>query len=276
MMQTHTPFPWRLLLFYIRRTLPLWAVTAIMIFLVQIAVCGIVHDNENVKTMLAMVKILPGFIKRALGGEALQLGNVTGLVAMGYQHPMVLTLYMLFAVAIPTGLLAGQVQQGTMELILTRPATKIQVYLCAAVVTILGMIGLVLTMFLGTAIGTTAYTFDPPVDLRPFRMAAVLACLAACSVSGLALLSAASFRRRNTAVGVTAAFLMVNYAMTVISPWWPWLQPAVPYNLFYYVDLTPAFLGWPWPVHDITVLGSIFALSAVAGAIIWHRRDLPL
>jgi hypothetical protein len=183
---------------------------------------------------------------------------------------------MLFAVAVPTGLLTGQVQQGTMELILTRPATKTQVYLCAAIVTVLGMIGLVLAMFLGTTIGATAYTFDPPVNLEPFRRAAVLACLAACTVSGLALLSAASFRRRGTAVGVIGAFLVVNYAMDVISPWWPWLQPAIPYSLFYYIDLTSAFMGWPWPVHDITVLGSIFAGSAVAGAIIWHRRDLPL
>jgi ABC-2 type transport system permease protein len=276
MILMQTPFPWRLLLFYLRRILPLWAMTAIMIFLVQIAICGIVHDNENVRALLGMLKILPGFIKRALGGEALQLGNVTGLVAMGYQHPLVLTLYMVFAVAVPTGLLAGQVQQGTMELILTRPATKTQVYLCAAVVTVLGMIGLVMAMFLGTAIGATAYTFDPPVNLQPFRRAAVLACLAVCTVSGLALLSAASFRRRGTAVGVTGGFLVVNYAMAVISPWWPWLQPAIPYNLFYYIDLTPAYLGLPWPIHDITVLGSIFAISAGAGAIIWHRRDLPL
>jgi ABC-2 type transport system permease protein len=276
MSATRTPFPWRLLVFWVCRTLPLWAVTAVVIFLVQIAICGIVHDNENVRALLSLLKILPGFIKTALGGEALQLGNVTGLVAMGYQHPMVLTLYMVFAVAVPTGLLAGQVQQGTMELILTRPATKLQVYVSAAIVTWLGMIGLVAAMFLGTATGAKVYTFDQPVPMDRFFRAAILACWAASTVGAIALLAAASFRRRGAAVGVTAGILVVNYLMAVISPWWPWMQPAIPFNLFYYIDLTPAFLGRPWPVHDMAVLGCILMVSAVAGAVIWHRRDLPL
>ena len=276
MIATRPPLPWALLAFWLRRTLPLWGVTALMIFLVQIAVSGIVHDNENVKAFLSMLKFLPGVIKTALGGEALQLGNVTGLIAMGYQHPLVLTLYMLFAVAVPSGLLAGQVQQGTMELILSRPTTKTQVYVCAAVVTVLGMAGLVAVMFLGTAAGTRVYTFDEHVALDPFLRAAVVAGLAASTVGAITLLAAASFRRRGTAVGVTAGFLVVNYAVAVIAPWWPWMEPVTPFSLFYYIDLTPAFLGRAWPVSDMAVLGSVLLVSAVAGGVIWHRRDLPL
>jgi len=273
---TRPPLPWALLAFWLRRTLPLWGATALMIFLVQIAVCGIVHDNEHVKAFLSMLKFLPGIVKTALGGEALQLGNVTGLLAMGYQHPLVLTLYMLFAVAVPTGLLAGQVQQGTMELILSRPTTKTQVYVCAAVVTVLGMAGLVAVMFLGTAAGTRAYTFDEHVALDPFLRAAVVAGLAASTVGAITLLAAASFRRRGTAVGVTAGFLVVNYAVAVIAPWWPWLEPVTPFSLFYYIDLTAAFLGRAGPVSDMAVLGSVLVVSAVAGGVIWQRRDLPL
>ena len=269
-------FPWVLLAFWLRRTLPLWGLTALMIFLVQIAICGIVHDNENVKAFLSLLKLLPGVIKSALGGEVLQLGNVTGLVAMGYQHPLVLTLFMLFAVAVPTGLLTGQVQQGTMELILSRPTTKTQVYVCAGVVTLLGMAGLAWVMFLGTAAGARLYTFDETVTLDPFFRAAVLAGLAAGTVGAVALMAAAAFPRRGTAVGVTGAFLVVNYAVSVFAPWWPWMQPATPFTLFYYIDLTTVFLGLTWPLGDMAVLGTILLVSAVAGGIIWQRRDLPL
>jgi ABC-2 type transport system permease protein len=276
MTHTRSPFPWRLLAFWLYRTLPLWALTALMIFLVQIAICGIVHDNENVKAFLSLLRLLPGIITTALGGEALQLGNVTGLVAMGYMHPMVLTLYMLFAVAVPTGFLAGQVQQGTMELILSRPTTKTQVYMCAGAVTLLGMVGLAGVMFLGTATGTRLYTFDQPVSLQPFLRAAQMASLAAGTVGAIALLAGAAFHRRGTAVGVTGGFLVVNYAVAVIAPWWPWMQPVTRFSLFYYIDLTPAFLGRPWPVSDLAVLGSVLIVSAVVGGIIWQRRDLPL
>ena len=269
-------FPWVLLGFWLRRTLLLWVLTALMIFLVQIAICGIVHDNENVKAFLSFLKFLPGIIKTALGGEALQLGNVTGLVAMGYQHPLVLTLFMLFAVAVPTGLLTGQVQQGTMELILSRPTTKTQVYVCAGIVTLLGMAGLAGAMFLGTATGIRLYTFDQPVSLDPFFRAAILAALAACAVGAVAMMAAAAFDRRGTAVGVTGAFLVVNYAVSMIAPWWPWMEPATPFTLFYYIDLVSIFLGRAWPLGDMAVLGTVLLVSAVAGGIIWHRRDLLL
>ena len=276
MTHTRPRFPWRLLAFWLWRTLPLWGLTGLMIFLVQIAICGIVHDNENVKTFLSFLKLLPGVVTTALGGDALRLGNVTGLVAIGYQHPLVLTLFMLFAVAVPTGLLAGQVQQGTMELILSRPTTKTQVYVCAGVVTLVGMVGLACVMFLGTVAGSRLYTFDQPLSLRPFLRATQMAGLAAATVGAIALLAGAAFRRRGTAVGVTGAFLVVNYAVAVIAPWWPWMWPICRYSLFYYIDLTPAFLGRPWPVSDLAVLGTVLMASAVAGGIVWQRRDLPL
>ncbi|MBP8305140.1 MAG: hypothetical protein KBE04_13555 [Phycisphaerae bacterium] len=271
-----TRFPWALLAFWLRRALFLWVLIGLMIFLIQIALCGIVHDNEGVRTLLSLLRFLPGIVRTALGGEALQLGNVTGLVSMGYQHPLVLTLYMLFAVAVPTGLLVGQAQQGTMELILSRPATKTQVYACAGVVTLLGMVGLAGVMWLGTAAGIRLYTFDQPVALQPFSRAAHMAALAAAAVGGIGLLAGASFSRRATAVGVTAAFLAVHYAVAVIAPFWPWMWPVCRFSLFYYINLTPAFLGRPWPVSDLVVLGSVLAGSVVAGGVVWWRRDLPL
>ena len=110
-------FPLPLLRFWTLRILPIWVLIALVIFLFQIAICGIVHDNDSVKTFVQFLDKLPSFIKTALGGEALKVGNVSGLIAIGYNHPLVLTLYMLFAVGVPTGLLAGEVQKGTMELI---------------------------------------------------------------------------------------------------------------------------------------------------------------
>ena len=70
---------------------------------------------------------------------------------------MVLFLYMLFAVGVPTTLLTGEVQKGTMELILSRSATKTQVYFCASLLTLAGMFALVLMMFLGTVAATHLY-----------------------------------------------------------------------------------------------------------------------
>jgi hypothetical protein len=269
-----TSFPLPLLRFWTLRILPAWGFIALIIFLFQIAICGIVHDSESVKTFLQFIDVLPSFIKAILGGEALQIGNVSGLIAIGYQHPMVLTLYMLFAVGVPTALLAGGVQNGTMELILSRQATKTHVYVCAGLITVTGMFALVMVMFTGTVAATNIYDFGQPIPLYSFFKIAIIGGMLASAVGGVSLLSAACFRR-GTAIGLTVAYLAVNYFISIIADWWPrmkWLSPA---TIFHYVHGPEIFNG-AWPVGDFCVLVSLLVVSSLLGGVIWYRRDLPL
>jgi len=271
----HVRFPLPLLRYWALRTLPIWALIAAIIFLFQIAICGIVHDNESVKTFLQFVDMLPSFIKAMLGGNALQLGNIVGLIAIGYNHPLVLTLYMLFAVGIPTGLLAGEVQRGTMELILSRSATKTQVYICAGLITVVGMYLLVLVMFMGTVVATNIYHFDQEVPLYYFFKIAIVGGMLASAVGGVALCAAGCFSR-GTAVSVTVAYLVVNYFISIIADWWPrmkWMEPA---TIFHYVHGPEIFTESSWPLGDMGVLLSLLIVSTLVGGIVWSRRDLPL
>jgi ABC-2 type transport system permease protein len=272
--RSRPPFPRTLLWFWFVRVLPIWGGIALMIFLMQIAVCGIVHDNENVQTLLQFLDLLPSVIKSALGGQSLRVGNTAALIAIGYNHPFVLFLYMLFAVGIPTMLLTGEVQKGTMELILSRPATKNQVYLCAAALTVVGMFALVMVMFLGTVVAVNVYHFGEPIPLDLFFRIAIVGGLLASACGGVALLSAASFGRLYGAIGASVAFLVANYFVSIIADWWPRMRFLRPATLFHY--LGDSRISYEWPLSDMCVLTSVLVLSAIAGGVIWHRRDLPL
>ena len=269
-------FPYPLLRFSFVRILPMWVGIAVVIFLMQIAVCGIVHDDENVRTLLKFLDLMPGFIKSALGGEGLQVDNIAGLIAIGYNHPLVLTLYMLFAVAVPASLLAGEVQRGTMELVLSRHITKLQVYGCAGLLVLVGMFALVIVMFLGTVAGTTINDFGEPIPLYPFFQTAINGGLLASTAGAIALLCAASFPRRGTAVGVAVAYLVANYFIAVTSQWWSFLRSLKPITLFHYANGYKIFVEHAWPVSDMCVLAVILVAAAVSGAVIWQRRDFPL
>ena len=86
------PFPWPVLRFWTLRILLAWCLIAFWIFLFQIIVCGIVHDNEKVKAFIQYIEMLPSFIKTFIGGEAVQIGNIAGLIGIGYQEPFILLL----------------------------------------------------------------------------------------------------------------------------------------------------------------------------------------
>jgi ABC-2 type transport system permease protein len=271
---SHVPFfPLPLLWFWFRRILPVWFGIALLIFLVQIAVAGVVHDNDKVKAMLYLIDLFPA-IKTALGGEALRMGNVPGLLAIGYNHPFVLFLFMLFAVGTPTGLLAGEVQKGTMELILSRCVTKTHVYICAGILTVAGMFALVMAMFFGTVAATHLYDFPQPVPLNMFFRIAINGGLLASTFGAFALLCAATFARLYAAIAASVAFLAANYFISLFAMWWPRLAPLKKCTLFYFVEGSKFWQGWP--IHNMVVLTAVMLAASVAGWIVWRRRDLPL
>jgi hypothetical protein len=276
MTKTHVSFPFVLLRFWFWRILWLWFLTGFFIFIMQLIICGIARDNEMVGLIINMLERMPGFVKKAVGGGMLEVGNIMSFIAIGYRHPLVLILYMVFAVAVPTGLLTGNVQNGTMELILSRSATKNHVYMCACILTLAGMLALVIFMFAGTAAGVSIYNFGPKVPLWSFFRASIVAGLSSAASAGVALLAAVLFSNRGRAVGVAAGFFIINYFVALVSGWWPRAAFLAPATLFHYADLSAALFGKTWPIYDMCVLFSVLIIAVAAGGIIWNRRDLPL
>lgn len=271
-MRDRPPFPFAVLRIWLTSILPLWAMCALLIFLVQIAICGIVHDNESVKMFLSLIDMFPAVVKATLGGRSLRVGNTPALIAIGYQHPSVLFLYMFFAVSVPAILLTNEVQKGTMELILSRYVTKTQIYLSVCILTIVGMWGLISVMLLGTVVGTSIYDFGEPIPLDLFVRLAVNGGLLASAVAAIALLCTSYFRRLYTAVGVPVVLLVTNYLASLISELWPRMEFLQPATLFYYVGSRT--ISYEWPLGNMAVLASILVIAAVAGGIVWQRRDL--
>lgn len=267
-------FPWTLLWFWFLRLLPAWLGIAAIVFLMQIAVAAIVHDNANIRVFLAMLKHLPPIIRTAIGGDMVESGSVTALLTVGYQHPLVMFLYMVYAVGVPAGLLTGEVQRGTMELILSRSITKMQVYVCATVLTLVGLFALSCVMFAGTAVSLSVFQFSEPIDKTLLLRLAVMGGLLAATFGGFALACAASFARFYSAIGVGVAFLTLNYFIAIVAEWWLRIHFMHKATLFYLVYYSP--LWFRWPFKNMAWLAAILIGFVVFGGIVWRRRDLPL
>ena len=100
--------------------------------------------------------------------------------------------------------------------------------------------------------------------------------LLASAVAAISLLAAATFRRRSAAVGVAVTYLVVSYFAASVAEWWPAMRPLGPMTPFWYVDSAWILREGAWPLGDMSVLIAAIVIAAVAGGIIWDRRDLPL
>ncbi len=274
--QSRVSFPFVLLRFWFWRILWLWLLIGFWIFIMQLIHCSIARNNEMVRLALSWIELMPGFAKVALGGGVLESSNVTGFIAMSYQHPMVQTVYMVFVISVPTRLLAGHVQDGTMELILSRSVTKNQVYVCACILTLIGTWLLVAVMLIGTVTGINICNFEQEFSLWPFFRGSVFCGLLLAAAAGVALLAAALFGNRGKAVGLALAFFIVNYFINIIAEWWPRAKFLGPISLFHYANQSKILFDSAWPINDTCVISSVLVITVIVGGIIWNRRDLPL
>jgi len=82
-----------------------------------------------------------------------ELITYSGRISQFYNEPIVLICVLLWAIARGSDIVSGQLNQGTMEMILAQPVSRMQVYWSHALVTIAGCVLLPLVAFCGSSIG---------------------------------------------------------------------------------------------------------------------------
>src|SRR5260370_37986816 len=67
----------------------------------------------------------PGKIVRTLvGGDQLDFDSVMDMLSIGYVHPLMQTIFCIWAVGRAAGAVAGETDRGTMELLLAQPVPR--------------------------------------------------------------------------------------------------------------------------------------------------------
>src|SRR5262249_6618096 len=67
----------------------------------------------------------PGqIIRTIIGGEAIALDRARDLMSIGYVHPLMQTIFCVWAVGRAAGAIAGELDRGTMELLLSQPLAR--------------------------------------------------------------------------------------------------------------------------------------------------------
>jgi ABC-2 type transport system permease protein len=78
-----------------------------------------------------------------------QLLSYTGRIAITFDEPIVVFTIAIFAIARGSDCISGELGRGTMEMLLAQPVTRLQVLLNQALVTVSGLAGLSLAVWLG-------------------------------------------------------------------------------------------------------------------------------
>lgn len=268
------PWPWSLALNWVGRYLGVWFLLAAVIFIVQTVLAAVLHERNEIAGFMRMLDRMPKIFKAFIGGDDLMPTNVLSIVAIGYQHPLILTSLMINAVIVPSGLLTAESESGTMELLLARPITRMRIFILTAVLSLVSQVALVGVVLLGTAIWTRYFDYGEEIPLEGFvHVTAHLAALGA-AVVGLSLATSVWLNERAQAIGIVVAYLVGSYLMDFSAVWLPSLKNLHPYTLFYYCRPNPILAAGEINRAQVATLLGVAAVSMALAAWRWRRRDL--
>src|SRR5262249_38545755 len=117
-------------------------------------------------------------IQKLIGASGLDITRPSNLLSSGYLHPLVQTILCVWAIGRAAGAIAGEVDKGTMELLLAQPIRRSRIILSHGLVDLITIPILCLSMWAGTWLGTWVMGFltdpNPLLQANPWRYAASL------------------------------------------------------------------------------------------------------
>jgi len=252
----------------------------------------------------------PGkMIQTFFGGENLKFFDPQETLSIAPMHPLVQAILCIWAVGRAAGAIAGEIDRGTMELLLAQPVARRKVILAHFLVDMTVIPILCLAFLAGIQVGTAivgTFTVDPgvyevlkipppnplpsytvkPEGVRPgmCNSAALLF-----AISGYTMWLSAAGRSRNRVLGLAILITLVQFLVNVIGQLWDGLAFLRPFSVFYYyepqtinlrgvwtVDPGLAWLGRPLvTVNVIVVLVAVGAVGYAMALRTFVRRDIP-
>jgi ABC-2 type transport system permease protein len=199
--------------------------------------------------------------------------TLPGVLTLGLQHPLAIAFIGIFAIGSTTGAIAGERQRGTLEVILARPLARRTVYVSMAIAAII-MISLVLAaLLLGQVIGVALERLGGELDLAQMPLVFINGLLLWSAFAAFGLAASVSFDRLAPALGLTLAYVLVNYFLEILGSLWRDVAWSQSYSLFHYFNPGRTLTGHADPL-DYLLLAAATIVPVAYALIVFPRRDL--
>jgi ABC-2 type transport system permease protein len=234
-------------------------------------------------------------LRTLLGGDLIDLANPVNTLAISFVHPFVQTVFGIWAITRAASAIAGEIDRGTMELLLAQPITRRQIVLTHVLVDLVAIPCLGLSLLLGLWLGTLAVGLqeDHTFPWLQFAGAALNGMALMFAISGYTLALSAMGRFRWRVMSVALGISLVQFLVNLFGQLWSVLTPLRPLTVFYYYQPQPIIvtnnwriaIGQEWPLfstHDtvltVWVVPVLLAVGLAGYALalrLFTCRDLP-
>jgi beta-exotoxin I transport system permease protein len=201
------------------------------------------------------------------------LFTLPGSLTLGLEHPLTLAMLGIFAVGATTGAVAGERQRGTLEVLLARPISRRTVYVTVAIALLVVIAVVLAAILVGMAIGAATQGLLDQIDFGQLPLVFANGLLLWGAFAAFGLAASVSFDRVGPALGLTMAYVLVNYFLEILGSLLTDLAWSQKYSLFHHFQPGRILTGkTDW--FDFVILGIALIVPVVYALVVFPRRDL--
>jgi ABC-2 type transport system permease protein len=227
----------------------------------------------------------PGKVTRTLiGGEGVQLDRAMDMLSIGYVHPLMQVIFCIWAIGRASGAIAGEIDKGTMELLLAQPLSRSRLMLAHLLVDVITIPLLCVALWGGNWLGAWAvgeikpkpptFKSDKPanplielakmsvrkpteeetrkrLEIRPLEFGKALWLVGGLifAVLGVTMWLSSAGRYRLRVLGIAVLIVLIQFLINLLGQMWDTAEWLRPFTIFYYYQPQQLILSGDWCVH---------------------------
>lgn len=219
-----------------------------------------------------IVKSFPQGILKAFGATSDSLDSLAGLL-VSKQYGLIWPLMTAaLAISFAGGALAGEIDSGTIGLLLALPISRTQLVLSKLIAGITGLAVFVLATVTAAIplVAALGYKLSTPAVIK----LSLLGFLFGTAVLGVSMLVSAASSSRGRVAAVIGLGLVLMYVANLLSLLLTSLDRLKYISIFYYFDAMGTLSGNHLSLAAVAILLITTIISIVAAIIVFDRRDI--
>ena len=196
-------------------------------------------------------------------------------MASGTAHPLLLAASGVIACGTAVRAIAGELEAGTLELVLSRPVERARHLAAYVVFTFSALAGIAVLYGAGAYAAWLIVEPEPgSLSAASLARASVLLALLLWAIAGYSLLCSAFATERGRALGVAVGVTIGLYAWNFLASLVGTLAPFARISPWYWFNPSPVLGGGPFPYGYALVLAAVAVVRRSLATWQFPRRDL--
>ena len=217
----------------------------------------------------------PPQVQQFIGEEFFAQFSVNGAVAFGYNHPIVLIILAVIAIMLPAKHIAGEIENGTLESLLSLPITRFKLAFSLWLLSAISLLFVIIGGWIGSMIGLIIYPQVSGINFSMIFRIGINLWFLMVAINAYTFLFSAFSREggkvTQRAAGLTLFFYFLSYTVKL----WNKASFLKPVTIFMYYQ--PQALSMHqnlWLKHSAVLASLSIVLMAIAFRRI-NQRDIP-